>query len=533
MLRIGSIALSLAALLLSALQAPAPARAADRVSELKAEAASLVDGRAKLTQEIVDSIFSFGELGFQEYETSRYLTGILESNGFRVERGVAGIPTAWVARWGAGKPVIALGTDIDCIPKASQKPGVAYHDPLIAGAPGHGEGHNSGQALNVTAALAVKRLMERERIPGTLMLWPGVAEEQLGTKAYYVRAGVFKDVDAVLYAHVASNFGVSWGDSGGSGLVSVIYSFSGESAHSAGRPWRGRSALDAVELMDKSMNMRREHLRLSHRIHYVITDGGDQPNVVPSEASVWYYFRETDYEHIRGLFDIGNTAAKGAADMTDTEVSWKILGSAWPIHFNKTLAEVMYDNIKEVGLPVWSDADERLARGLQRELGVEESGLAREIPGIEGPTEGPRTGGFSDDIGDISWNVPTVTLGFPANIPGGPGHHWANAVAMATPIAHKGSTAGAMVMARTVLDLLLKPELLEGAWKYFREVQTQDVHYQPFIGENDQPATYLNRKIMETYRDEMKKFYYDPSRYRTYLEQLGIDYPTVREKNDR
>jgi len=331
---------------------------------------------------------------------------------------------------------------------------------------------------------------------------------------------------------VGSNFGVSFGDSGGSGLVSVVYTFNGETAHAAGAPWRGRSALDAVELMDKSMNMRREHLRLSHRIHYVITDGGDQPNVVPSTASVWYYFRETDYEHIRGLFDIGNTAAKGAAEMTDTEVTWKILGSAWPIHFNKALAEVMYRNIQEVGLPSWSDADETLARGLQRELGVEETGLAREIPEIEGPVEGPRTGGFSDDIGDISWNVPTVSLYFPANVPGGPGHHWADAVAMATPIAHKGSTAGAMVMARTVIDLLLKPELLEEAWKYFREVQTKDVHYEPLIGETDEPATDLNREIMATYREEMKKLYYDPTRYRTYLEQLGIDYPTVRKKND-
>jgi aminobenzoyl-glutamate utilization protein B len=506
--------------------------ALDRRSELKAEAASLVDGKAKLTQEMVDSIFSFGELGFQEFETSRYITGILEANGFSIERGVAGIPTAWVARWGAGKPVIALGTDIDCIPKASQKPGVAYHDPLVAGAPGHGEGHNSGQALNVTAALAVKALMEREHLPGTLMLWPGVAEEQLGSKAYYVRAGVFRDVDAVLYAHVSSNFGASWGDSGGSGLVSVLYSFHGESAHSAAAPWRGRSALDAVELMDIAMNMRREHLRLSQRTHYVITNGGDQPNVVPSEASVWYYFRETDYEHIRGLFEIGNKAAKGAAAMTDTEASWQMLGSAWPIHFNKTLAEVMYRNIQDVGLPAWSEADQTLAKGLQRELGVEESGLASEISELRGPSEGPRLGGPSDDIGDISWNVPTVTLAFPANIPGGPGHHWANAVAMATPIAHKGSTAGAMVMAMTVLDLLLEPELLEEAWKYFRDVQTKDVHYEPLIAETDEPPTYLNREIMETYREEMRKLYYDPKRYGTYLEQLGIDYPTVRTKED-
>jgi aminobenzoyl-glutamate utilization protein B len=500
----------------------------DRASELKNEAAALVDGRAKLVQEIVDSVFSFGELGFQEYETSRYLTGILEANGFTVERGIAGMPTAWVARWGSGKPVISLGTDVDCIPKASQKPGVAFHEPLVDGAPGHGEGHNSGQAVHITAALVLKQIMERERIPGTLMLWPGIAEELVGAKAHYVRAGAFRDVDAVLYAHVSSDFGVSWGDSGGSGLVSVVYTFEGEAAHSAGAPWRGRSALDAIELMNKAMNMRREHLRLAHRIHYVIRDGGDQPNVVPAKASVWYYLRETEYEEIRRLFDIANRTAKAAAEMTDTDVGWRVVGSAWPVHFNEALAHAMHENIGKVGLPAWSDADQALARALQKELGVEEKGLSSSIAEIRGPREGPRLGGPSDDIGDISWSVPTVSLYYPANIPGGPGHHWANAVAMATPIAHKGSTAGAMVIAMTGLDLLLKPELIEEAWKYFRDVQTRDVQYVPFIGEGDEPAIELNFEIMEAYREEMKKYYYDPSRFGTYLEQLGIDYPTVR-----
>src|SRR6476646_1443695 len=174
----------------------------------------------ELTQQMVDQVFSFGELGFQEFETSKYLTGVLEKNGFTIERGIAGIPTAWVATWGSGKPVIALGSDIDDIPQASQKPGVAYHDPIIAGAPGHGEGHNSGVPLNITAALAVKKIMERDHLQGTLKLWPGVAEELLGTKAYFVRAGLFKDVDISLFAHVGNNLGVSWGGGFGSGAVS-------------------------------------------------------------------------------------------------------------------------------------------------------------------------------------------------------------------------------------------------------------------------------------------------------------------------
>jgi len=178
-----------------------------RVEQLKREAAAEVETMRVMTQQMVDQVFSYGELGFQETETSRYLTDILQQNGFKIERAYAGIPTAWVATWGSGKPVIAIGSDIDCIPQASQKPGVAYHDPLIEGAPGHGEGHNSGVPLNITATLAVKKPMERERLPGTLKLWPGVAEELVGAKAYFIRAGLFRDVDVSLFAHVGANLG--------------------------------------------------------------------------------------------------------------------------------------------------------------------------------------------------------------------------------------------------------------------------------------------------------------------------------------
>ena len=310
-----------------------------RVAALKQEAMTDVASRAQFTQQMVDQIFSFGELGFQETETSRYLVTLLRKNGFTVREGVAGIPTAWVATWGSGKPVLSLGSDIDDIPQASQKPGVACHAPLIEGAPGHGEGHNSGQAVNITAALAVKKIMEREHLPGTLQIWPGVAEELVGTKAYFVRDGLFAGVDVVLFSHVDDNLATSWGDIAGNGLVSVQYTFQGRSAHAAGAPWRGRSALDAVELMDIGWNYRREHLRLQQRSHYVIVDGGDQPNVVPPTASVWYYLRELDYPHIMELYALADTIARAAAAMTSTTLlPPRILGSAWPGHFNRVVA---------------------------------------------------------------------------------------------------------------------------------------------------------------------------------------------------
>ncbi len=547
MTRTTGIGMSMAVLVLSgtvafaqtpAAKPAAPSAADANLAAMKRGVAEHVDGLAKLAQEAVDSVFSFGELGFQEVETSKYLTGVLEKNGFKVTRGVSGIPTAWVATFGSGKPVIALGSDIDGIPQSSQKPGVAYKDPIIEGAPGHGEGHNTGVPLNIVAAIAVKRVMEREKLPGTIMLWPGVAEELVASKAWFIRDGMFKDVDAVLFTHVGNNLQTSWGAGGGNGLVSVEYNFEGETAHSAGAPWRGRSALDAVELMSIGWQYRREHLRLSQRSHSVITNGGDQPNVVPRNASIWFYFRENDQPHIQELWDIGNKMAEGAALMTNTTWTSRILGTAYPQHFNKTLAETMYANIQRVGLPEWSEADQALAKGLQKELGnPTQPGMATKLAELGKPVPiEENMGGGSDDIGDISWNVPTITLRYPANIPGLPGHNWSSGIASATPIAHKGVVAGAKAQAMTVLDLLTRPEILKSAWDYFNNVQTKDVKYIPFIKADTPPPTHLNTQILEKYREQMKKYYYDPSKYPTYLDQLGIKYPTVRttpaEKKD-
>lgn len=502
---------------------------AKKLEALKVEAIAEVEKNKDLVQQMVDQIFSYGELGFQEVETSKYVVGILKKNGFTVQEGVSGIPTAWFARWGSGKPVISLGTDIDGIPKASQKPGVAYPAPLVEGAPGHGEGHNSGMAVNIVAAIAVKKLMERDKIPGTIVIWPGVAEELVGTKAIYVRDGFFKDVDITLFSHVDSEMKVNWGTQGLNALVSVRYDFTGAAAHSAGSPWRGKSALDAVELMNVGWNYRREHLKYTQRSHYVIPDGGDQPNVVPSKASVWYYFRETDYQGTKDLWDIGNRVAQGAAMMTDTMFTSTVLGSAMDNHMSKPVAEAMSENMKRVGMPAWDENDQALAKAVQKELAVKEAGLATKVSELEGPVaDKARTGGGSDDIGDVQWNTPSVTLRFPANIPNLPGHSFWNAIAMATPIAHKGATAGAKVMATTMLDLLARPQLVADSWKYFNEVQTKDRKYISFLSATDKPAIHLNEGIAERFREKMRPYYYDSSKYKTYLEQLGIKYPTIR-----
>lgn len=502
-----------------------------QIEKLKSEVAGIVEANQKQSQVMVDKIFSFSELGFQEVESSKYLTGILAENGFEIEHSISGIPTAWFATWSNGDgPVIALGSDVDCIPKASQYPGVAYHKPIVEGAPGHGEGHNSGIPMNISSALAVKEIMERENIGGTLLVWPGIAEELVAAKAWYVRDGLFDDIDMCIFTHVGNNLGVSYGPTRGTGLISVEYAFNGEAAHSAGSPWRGKSALDAAELMNIAWNYKREHLHPLKRSHSIFTDAGDQPNVVPSKAAIWFYFRDIKYEGIMEMYAMANDMAKGAALMTGTTMTSKVLGTAWPRHYNKVIAETMYANIKDVGLPQWSDADQTLAKAVQTEVNSEKiEGLAVKLDTIGLPVIEPVSGG-SDDIGDISWKVPTVTLRYPSNIPGLQGHHWSNAIAMATPIAHKGVVAGAKVEAMTILDFLLKPDLLKGAWDYFNNEQQKETKYQPMISESDMPPIYLNKDKQEQFRSALEKFYYDETKYDTYLEQLGVEYPTLKTK---
>ncbi len=524
MTTVRSYALSKIALL--ALLAGASPAFAEAPAELKQEAIAGVEARAKLVQEMVDSIFSFAEPGFQEFRTMEYVTGILEQNGFTIEKGSAGIPTAWTATWtnGSGGPKIALGSDVDALLGLSQKPGSPELTPLIEGAPGHGEGHNSGIPVVVAAALAVKDEMVEHEIDGTLMIWPGVAEELLATKAFFVRDGMFEGVDATIFTHVANGFGTSYGDGGGNGMVSVEYTFKGSSSHGAGAPWLGRSALDGVELMNVAWNMRREHIHPTQRSHYVITNGGGQPNVVPDTASVWYYFRQREFDSIRELYEIGNRISEAAAMATDTTVTRRLLGYAAPQHGNRPLAEAAQANIQAVGMPQWSEADQAFARAAQEANGREIEPLGSAVGELAEPPEFS-IGGGSDDIGDIMWTVPTITIRFPSNIPNMIGHHQTAAIAMATPIAHKGAVAGAKAVALTVLDLLTTPELLEAAKTYQQEVQFAEQTYEPVLTSEDMPGIHLNEDVMSRMRPQMEQFYYDPSRFSSYLEQLGVAYP--------
>ncbi|HUO03172.1 MAG TPA: peptidase dimerization domain-containing protein, partial [Rhizomicrobium sp.] len=448
---------------------PMPVSAAAS-ADIKQAAMADVDANAKLVQVMVDTVFSFGEPGFQEYRTSDYLTGILAKNGFKITKGVSGIPTAWTATWGDGGPLIALGSDEDDLRGVSQIPGDPNIDAIVPGAPGHGEGHNSGMPLIIAAALAVKAEMEKHHIKGRLMLWPGIAEELLGSKAFYVRDGLFKDVDACIFVHVASEFATNYGDMGQNGMVSVEYTFHGKTAHAAADPWDGHSALDAAEIMDVAWQFRREHLHISQRSHNVISDGGGQPNIVPGTAATWYYFREHDFKSVRDLWDIGNRIAQAAAMATDTTVTSKVLGTAAPNFGNKPLAEAAQANMELVGMPKWSADDQKFAREVQEAQHFRIQPLRDKVTPLRPwPPADARmpTGGGSDDVGDIMWTVPTITVRYPSNIPSTIAHNVTAAMAMATPIAHKGAVAGAKAVALTVLDLMTTPELLAEAKSYF------------------------------------------------------------------
>ncbi len=481
----------------------------------------------KLSQEMVDMIYSFSELGFQEVWTSDYVTGVLEKEGFSVERGCAGMPTCYIGTWGSGKPVVGFMGDIDGLPETSQKPGVPWQEPLIPLGPGHGEGHNSAAAVDVVAAIATKRVMERHGLEGTLKVIPGVAEELVSSRTYMVMDGMFQDMDIMLSTHISNNMTTGYGISG-SGLVSTMFTFKGQSAHSAGSPWSGRSALDAAELMDIGWNFRREHLRLQQRSHSIISHGGNQPNVVPSEATVWYYFRELDYPRIKALHELGKTMAEAATMMTGTTVEERPLGSAWPSNMSKPLAEAMFANIQTVGMPDWSEDDQAFAKAVQKMMGRDTVGLRTE-PQDTLRESNQGMGGGSDDIAEVSWNVPTIRLRYPGNIQGTIGHHWSAGIAMATPIAHKGANHGSRVIALTALDVIVRDDLVEEAWTYHKEVTTKDYTWESLIPEGTEPPIFLNAEKMERYRPMLEPLKYDPSRFDTYLEQLGIVYPVLEK----
>lgn len=454
---------------------------------------------------ISDSIWIYAELGLQEFRSSAILIRTLEEEGFTVEKGVAGMPTCFVATWGTGKPVIGFLGEYDALPMISQKALTPVKDPVVPGAPGHGCGHNMMGTAGVAAIIAAKRSMEINKIPGTLKFFGSPAEETIISRPYMVREGVFKDVDAIIDNHASSNLATRYGVDGNA-IISAIFTFRGKTAHSAGAPWSGRSALDAVELMNIATNYLREHLFYTHRIHYVITEGGEAPNVVPDKASVWYYVRNTD-ERIEDTFKRVSDCARGAALASGTELDTVIILTAThQKHVNKGLAETIQKNIELVGLPEWTESENSFAKALQKELGAKETGYPDKINPLREPAT-IHVGGGSTDVGEVSLIAPTATLNFPGQVPGGTGHHWSTVTAGYGSAAWKGLNAGAKVMAGTAIDLLTDQKLLEAIKNEFAEY-SKSHPYKSFLPEGAKPPLYLNKDLMEKFRRAMMEAEY-------------------------
>jgi aminobenzoyl-glutamate utilization protein B len=472
------------------------------VSAAKTYCFDYIDRNAKAIACLNDNIFYFAELGMQEFETAKLMTEQLETAGFTVERGISGFPTGFCASFGSGSPVIAIHTEYDSNPDNSQASGIAEERAIVAGAPGHCEGHNVNAAVLIATALATKAAMVKFGLKGTLKVFGAPAEEQLVSRPYFVRDGWFDDVDVAFHDHIAPNFAVGYGLIQAA-LISATFTFHGETAHAGVAPWRGRDALDGVVLMDMGLAQYREHMTPSMRMHRVITEGGHQPNVVPRTAAVWWYFRDSTAEGTGKLFEQAKKIAEGAAMMSNTKVEVDVLSAVWPVRGNRTLAELVQREIELVGLPSWSKEEDELARSLQAKLNVPVEGLARKYMPMKGPAVQKAA---ANDAGDVSWKVPMVKFYYPANIPNINNHHWGAGVSLATSIAHKGAVAGAKVMSASLVECFSNPGVVDEAKRTFKD-ELGGIEYKSLLPRAQEPPIHLNQATMEKFRPLLARHY--------------------------
>jgi len=472
-----------------------------QADERKQLAYDVVDRNAEQMTLLSDSLFYFGELGMQEFESTKLLKDTLEAAGFKVELGGAGMPTNVWAEYGSGRPKIAIVTEVDALPGGSQTAGTYERKPLVKDGPGHMEGHNTHGGVASGAAFAVKQVMQRYNLPGTIAISFGPAEEQLVSRPFLVRAGYFKNVDAIIYLHIQDSLATGHGVQNYA-AISSMFTFHGKTAHGAVNPWDGKDAVDAVQLMDIGFDKLREHLRPSYRAHRTITIGGIQPNIIADTGQIWWFVRDQSMPEAKQTYDKLLKIAEGAAMMTFTTWDVKYAASAWPQLVNKAIAEAIQKNIDEVGVPKWSAEEQQFARDFQTFAEKPVVGLRREPL----PLGGRRQATSSNDNGDVSWVVPAGLVNFPSSVPGIGYHEWKAAVTPVSSISHKGQVTGAKVLAASIIDLITDPELLKKARSEF-EIETKKTPYFSLLPAEAQPPLDLNRTEMEKFRPEMRKFY--------------------------
>lgn len=438
------------------------AHAEDALRPTQQAALAEIDQRSAALKSLNRQIWEFAEVGLEEQRSSAVLIETLKQAGFEVRTSVANMPTAFVATYGSGRPVIGILAEYDALPELSQKVSPVL-EPVEAGKPGHGCGHCGLGTGAVGAALAVKASMERHKLPGTIRLYGTPAEETLIGKVYMLQAGEFADLEACLHWHPATKNEVWNGSS--KAMISAKFTFQGVAAHAAGSPEQGRSALDAVEMMNIGANFMREHLKEDARVHYVITRGGGAPNVVPSSATVWYYVRSNDHADAEATFSWLNDIARGAAIMSRTKHSVAIDTDCHELLQNTPLAELIHRNFKRVPPPRFTPEEHAFARQLQQSL-VEQFGttFSTTLDDTVQPLAAvPDTSKGSTDVGDISWSVPTMGLRTTCFASGSPGHSWQNVAAIGSGIGEKGVIYAAQILALSALDLLEQPEAVAAA----------------------------------------------------------------------
>ena len=449
---------------------------------------SNIDKRFDEYAGISKQIWNFAELGYMEEKSSLLLQEQLKKEGFTVQAGIAGIPTAFVASFGEGKPVIGILGEYDALPGLAQQ-AVPEISPIPNQKGGHGCGHNLFGTASVAAAVEVKNWLIKSGQKGTIKIYGCPAEEGGSGKVYMVREGLFNDVDVVLHWHPGAQNSADAGTSLAN--KNAKFRFKGIASHAAASPERGRSALDGVEAMDMMVNMMREHIPQDTRIHYVITKGGEAPNVVPAYAEVYYYARHKDREILQGVWKRIENAAQGAALGTGTKVEWEVLGGVFNLLPNITLANVMHNNLAKVGGVVYNEEEKKFAISLSETLGeqkqpIENAALVKDFrDGSESATSGGST-----DVGDVSWTVPTVGLQTATWVPGSSAHSWQSTAASGMGIGQKGMIVAAKTLACTALDLFKDQTLIDKAKAEWTQKRGANFKYEALLGDRKPALDY-------------------------------------------
>ena len=463
---------------------------AQELTPAKKTAVAWVDGAKGTFEEIAKYIWDNPELSLVEYKSSGKLQEYLASNGFKIEKGVAGMPTAFVATWGSGKPVIGFLAEFDALPNLSQKSGETTKAEIISGGPGHGCGHNVFGTASSTAAIATKVAMEKHGIKGTVKVFGTPAEETLVGKVFMARDGVFDGTDIIITWHPGDENGVDY--SSMLAMTSAKFQFKGKSAHAAAYPEMGRSALDAVELMDIGMNFMREHVVQEARIMYVITKGGEVPNNVPPDAEVWYFIRAPRRTQVDQIWNWMQDVAKGAALMTQTKMSSNILAATWEVLPNKVLDKIGDANATAIGAPSFTPEDQKFGEAVIKSLGKEVKGDAFDTtithPDLSKTFPNVFVVKASSDQGNVSWMFPMLLFRAATQAKGTPGHSWQMVCQTSTSPAMKGGLAVSKWMAASALDCLTQPEIIAEAWKEHNKNLAETKYYHPIPADLKVPS---------------------------------------------